>query len=316
MALPETDPESRILSLVDGAERRFLSAVVKAVVAAKAELSLDLLVQFLSAGTTDAEIDRISSIIANAISREYASSFFFAGNDTSDLIEAAVQEAVEFNAVAGSAVNTLDRERSRIRLTIFEGQQEATTAAITNSMGRNQSQRQTAEAIVNSVGLTKRQQNAIDNYRRLLEEGSKEALQRDLRDHRFDPTVRRAKDDPLSQAQIDRMVDRYSQRQLRARQKTIARSEAQQSVNAANEEAYQQAIESGALAPEQIKRKWNSQGDDRVRDSHQHLNGMVRGMDETFPGRDGDLRFPGDPLAPASETVNCRCVLETKIKPL
>ena len=43
------------------------------------------------------------------------------------------------------------------------------------------------------------------------------------------------------------------------------------------------------------------------RDTHIALNGKKAMQGEKFPG--SELRYPGDPNAPASETINCHCVL-------
>lgn len=52
------------------------------------------------------------------------------------------------------------------------------------------------------------------------------------------------------------------------------------------------------------KPTWNSAHDERVRASHRLLDGKKRPVS----GRWGNgCRFPGDPLAPLGETINCRC---------
>jgi len=52
---------------------------------------------------------------------------------------------------------------------------------------------------------------------------------------------------------------------------------------------------------------WVTVGDERVRDSHTHNEsvGAVK-LGDKFPN---GCRFPGDPLAPLAETINCRCWL-------
>ncbi len=52
---------------------------------------------------------------------------------------------------------------------------------------------------------------------------------------------------------------------------------------------------------------WATQGDRRVRHSHEKIDGMVRKDGEPFPN---GLRFPGDPEGPPEETSNCRCALD------
>src|SRR5581483_9401656 len=66
------------------------------------------------------------------------------------------------------------------------------------------------------IGLTQWQSEAVSNYRRALENADRAALQRALRDRRFDSSVARAArgEKALSPEQIDKMVDRYRQRYL------------------------------------------------------------------------------------------------------
>lgn len=58
---------------------------------------------------------------------------------------------------------------------------------------------------------------------------------------------------------------------------------------------------------------WHSQSDDRVRDTHQVLNGQRRALGESFDSPSGaKLRYPHDPLAPISEVARCRCFLSVQ----
>jgi hypothetical protein len=57
----------------------------------------------------------------------------------------------------------------------------------------------------------------------------------------------------------------------------------------------------------EIEKEWLSVNDNRTRTSHRHgsgVDGERRDPEGTFSN---GLRFPGDPAAPASETINCRC---------
>lgn len=53
-----------------------------------------------------------------------------------------------------------------------------------------------------------------------------------------------------------------------------------------------------------LKKMWISAQDDRVRDSHDALDGVSVGVDETF---DNGCAFPRDPAGAAEEVINCRC---------
>lgn len=56
-------------------------------------------------------------------------------------------------------------------------------------------------------------------------------------------------------------------------------------------------------------KQWQTMEDDRVRDTHQYLQGMQVGINDRFVTYDGDsARFPGD-FSLAENNCNCRCWL-------
>ena len=58
-----------------------------------------------------------------------------------------------------------------------------------------------------------------------------------------------------------------------------------------------------------LKREWLSAGDSEVRESHMQADGQLRPMGEPFDVGGAKLLRPGDPSAPADETINCRCTV-------
>ena len=57
------------------------------------------------------------------------------------------------------------------------------------------------------------------------------------------------------------------------------------------------------------KKTWYTSRDERVRGTHAALHGRTVDLFESYDTPSGPLRFPGDPLAVPSETINCRCRL-------
>jgi len=171
----------------------------------------------------------------------------------------------------------------------------------------------TARKVMNKIGLTPSQEQAVDNFQRMLEEGDGDAFRRTLRDHRFDPSVRRAVEGQvLSQEKIDRMVQRYRERYLRHRAQTVARTESIRAVHAGQQSQIEDLIARGELRRNQIRLYWRNQGDSRVRMAHnsiprQNEQGVAPG--EPFQSPLGPIRYPGDPLTPPSNHMNCRCVV-------
>ena len=90
----------------------------------------------------------------------------------------------------------------------------------------------------------------------------------------------------------------------------VAQTESLRLVHVGQDEVWRQAIEAEIVDPERIVREWRSLRDLKVRPTHTVLDGQQRRWDEPFESPSGALiRFPGDPLAPLSEVINCRCFL-------
>lgn len=137
-------------------------------------------------------------------------------------------------------------------------------------------------------------------------------LTRKGRDRRFDRLVMRAIRDekPIAASDAQKLIGRYRQRLLRQRGEMIARTELLGSTNAAQEEGLEQLVESGKVARENIKAKWDTADDGDQRDSHDAMDGQVRAHGEPFVSGNGyQLLHPGDRSlgAPAEEIINCRC---------
>lgn len=86
-----------------------------------------------------------------------------------------------------------------------------------------------------------------------------------------------------------------------ARATSIARTAVTQVAEAAQSQA---ALKAGLQT-----KVWFTAHDERVRDSHREAEGQVRPLGEDFEVGNSRLAFPGDPLGPIEEIINCRCVL-------
>lgn len=60
---------------------------------------------------------------------------------------------------------------------------------------------------------------------------------------------------------------------------------------------------------------WLTSGDERVRLSHDQVNGKIVPMLEPFKVGGFDMMYPCDPEAPAAEIINCRCVHGPSLSP-
>ena len=169
-----------------------------------------------------------------------------------------------------------------------------------------------ARKIQDTAGLTRRQEQALVNYREGLRRGDRAVLTRRLRDTRFDGAVARAVlgEVPLTAEQIDRIAGHYRRRLLQYRTESIARTETLRSLHAGNYECLRQVSERGVGVGKVLRRYWLYIRDSRTRAWHVRIPALnAEGVSATGRYRTplGRLRYPHDPAGHAEDTIACRC---------
>lgn len=153
------------------------------------------------------------------------------------------------------------------------------------------------------LGLTPTQERAVRNFRRLLEDGDWAALERALRDRRFDGTLRRAfaGEVPLTREQRDAMVDAYRRRSIAHNASVQTRTFAADAQRAGQRAAMETAIQQGFGGDRIITKTWiHLDAQDDPRPEHEAMGGQT--VDFEQPYSNGD-QSPGD-----SDPWNCHCV--------
>jgi hypothetical protein len=161
------------------------------------------------------------------------------------------------------------------------------------------------------IGLTQNQEKIVNNVRNDLALGDPKSLKHylglTLRDKRLDRYVVKAINDPTQVISADikqKIISRYADASLLLRGETIGRTEALGSLHAGNYNAFEQAVDKGQVALEEVEREWDTAGDKLVRDSHAEMDGETIGLNETYSN---GLQYPGDPSGAAEEIIACRC---------
>lgn len=318
---PFTDPAARILRIVDRQDRRFQRAFTQAVEMIRDSRSLEEIARLLERGLFEEALDALEAAAA-VLGAQYSASLTAAADEAAQFLSGALNVIVAFDGANQRAVDMMRQNQLRLIQRFTQEQRDVTRAALVDGIERGLNPRDQARLFRDTVGLTPYQEQAVRNYRALLTGGrdgapSTQALERALRDGRWDRSVQRAirQGDSLSPQMVERMVGRYRERFIKYRAEVIGRTEALRAVHQGTEEMYRQAIELGQFRPDQVVQTWVTAGDGRVRDTHQALNGVEQPVGGVWSAAGGDLRYPGDPDAPASETVQCRCVISRRIKP-
>lgn len=213
----------------------------------------------------------------------------------------------------------IDGIKGELVQAIDEKQRQAIQIAVSEAVARGEPPDRMARQIKQVIGLTPSQAEQVGNYRRELESLDRNALNRTLRDGRYDGVVDRAINQgaPLTDDQIDRMVGSYQRRYIARRAENIARTESLRAVNQGQFDAIRQAVEGGEYGDVEIEKIWIATKDNRTRDTHRELDGkVVKGLDAVFITTKGNaLRHPHDPAAPGDETINCRCTMAIRLVP-
>jgi DNA-binding CsgD family transcriptional regulator len=222
-----------------------------------------------------------------------------------------------FGARNPAVLDAAERHQLRLIKDLSETQRQSVQQAITNQAIRGESPDTVARAIRESIGLTPTQAKHVAAYRMELELLHPTALSRQLRDRRFDASIKKAMEtkQKLPVDRIDRMVDAYQRRYIAYRATTIARTEVVKAANMGALESTRQQLT--AMPDMTVMKTWLATSDEKTRPNHQYLNGKtVLGLDTPFILPDGTtIRWPHDEMAPASECINCRCTFTLKLVP-
>jgi len=309
------DSEQRIDALVSKWEKVLRNRFVVMVSKIKSSQTLEELIDLIVAGRVEEAIAVGESHLA-AFANSVNQAVIDAGDDTARLLNSK-NIIVNFDVSNSRAVQIFQSNKLELIRELQEQQRLAIHQSISRSLQGSVNPREAARGFRDAIGLTAKQEQAVVNYRTLLEERSSVALDRKLRDRRFDKTIKRSikTGKPLTEKQVNRMVSRYRERSIKFRSETIARTEALPSVHQGTDEMYNQAIESGELNAEEMIQIWHAAKDARTRDPHRKMQSQTRRIGEPFRSGAGNLlKYPGDRNAPASETIRCRCRKSTRIR--
>lgn len=157
----------------------------------------------------------------------------------------------------------------------------------------------------------------IAKARRYLENLDESYLSLELRDKRFDRTVKKALNlkQPLLPDKLSQIISIYENRVLLDYGQGIAQTAMMRSLNHSEYVSNLKLVLEGLIKPDAITKEWDDCGDNRVRPTHAAMGsiyGKGKGipLEETFVSPSGaQLLYPGDTSlgAPFEEIERCRC---------
>lgn len=315
------DPQDRIARLISQGETTIAAQFAAALAVVRDSVDLDALAQLI----TQQRFEEAFAVVGRAAARlggAWTETYTTAGRGTAGFLNTEVGDiVVSFDQANTRAVQQMQQNQLRLIREFTEQQRRATNQALSRGMQEGLNPREQARAFRDSLGLTAKQEEWVNNYRKNLDTLDRRALNRVLRDRRADGAIQRAIEagKPLPQDRIDKLVEKYRERMLKYRSEVIARTESLRSTHAGVREMYDQAIEAGELDPRQIVHIWNTAGDERVRDfpkaqtSHVTMHNQERPHGVPFTSGAGNQAFDPGTFGAAVDDIQCRCVRSTRI---
>ena len=319
------DDIAKIKALLDRVASLFRKAFLQYVETAASDTSLDYIIELLSQGR-QGEINDYLAQNFRVFNGVVYDAMAAAGRleteiDGARILAAANQPSVILTFDPGNprAATIVQQQASRLIREVTQTQRNIITQIVSEGSMAGEGPVSIARKVRENIGLTSKQYEAVSNYERLLREGNAAALDRDLRDRRYDRSVQNAADKPLTEEQIKRMTDRYRERYVQYRAETIARTESGEAVNNGRQEAMLQNLEAVGLTENDVIKTWVSIRDRRTRWSHNHsgLGGKkVVGLNTPFVSPTGArMKAPGDRSlgAGGGDVINCRCSVTYRV---
>jgi Phage Mu protein F like protein len=112
---------------------------------------------------------------------------------------------------------------------------------------------------------------------------------------------------PQLRARIDVVLSTSDSERWPNRATVIARTETIGALNAGRSDAFTAVAEENP--DEELERVWLATDDSRTRHTHEVADGQRVPLGAPFNVGGHELRFPGDPLGPPQEVIQCRCTM-------
>ena len=224
-----------------------------------------------------------------------------------------------------AAERYLTHVSSELVTRMVTGQVEAVRAAITQGYAQGMGPRNIALDVVGRVqangvrqggvvGLSAPQQAARERVAQRLADGDYRALlNMTTRDRSMDAMLRRG--EPLTAAQRERYLRTYTNKSLKTRGDTIARTETARAVETARFDAFNEGLGQTGYPPEAVTKTWlHGGGGMNPRDQHIAMHRVeVRGLNTPFYMPDGASgQHTHDPALGVRHVANCTC--DTRIR--
>lgn len=307
--------DSPLIQAANKMAPKLRQAFVDAIDAVKEQVDIDALTAAIETGDIDKIMDALdlSQTLSEAMAGKGVSSAsvktvlqqtFSAGADAAlKSLPAKVSVGIAFDVMNPESVKAIQEYSFDLIQQVSQTTRDSVQQVVLRAFQDGGHPFEQAREIKSFIGLTPQMEQAVNNYKSMLQSGGasdlREALSRSLRDGRYDRTLLTAlrSGQSLSTEKIDQMANRYRERYLQYRSKNIARTESIRAATKGQRELWRQAQDQGLIGKDP-QRVWITGGN--ACPICEDLNGETAGLDEEFaPG----ITEPPDPHPSCECTV-------------
>jgi hypothetical protein len=211
---------------------------------------------------------------------------------------------VKIDGPSPAVMEALDRIASRDVAPIIEGTEEGLRDVLRSGLRRGLHHTAIAREAQFAIGLSSYDISLIETFELQLRGDPTTALQRALRDRRFDSTVRKAADavTELTDPQVATMREAYAARLHRWRAETYSQTTVLNSLREGQLSTWRTIADEQGISRGRLFKFWICTMDGRERQTHHDMHERGVPVDEPWivPGV-GPVMTPGD------NEYNCRC---------
>jgi hypothetical protein len=261
--------------------------VKAAFIAAVQQIKDSITLKDLEAAIETGNVGRVINVFDDAgidsklqgVTDELQAGFAAAGKKSIEHLPKKLQSEARFDLLNGRSVAFLRDYKFNLIRSISRDTREGIRSTIIHAFEEGGHPRAQARDIMKYVGLTGRQEGAVERYYKMLVKEGR------------------------TPEQIERMTERFSQRQLKYRAETIARTETIRAANAGQTQLWLQLADDGLMERRSARKIWIVTPDDRLCPICEDIAASNEDgvpIDGGFLSEDGLIEDP--PAHP-----NCRC---------
>lgn len=223
-------------------------------------------------------------------------------------IEVPAQLRMRIDGPNPAVMEAIERLAVRNIAPIVQGTEEGLRDVMRAGLRRGANPIAIAREAKFAIGLSGYDVSLIESFELQLRGDTASALQRTLRDRRFDATVRKAAE--LTDEQVATMREAYTARLHRWRAETYSRTTTLDALREGQLSTWQSIAEDRGVSKSRLFKFWICTMDGRERPTHHDMHERGVPLDEPWivPGV-GPVMTPGD------NEYNCRCAQVVRLQP-